>query len=230
MENAEDKQNDLWLKHVPNTHHCSWVTWNPSVVASHNSAVRKQNSPFMARKTEKLKTIFAVVLESLASNISAIIGEVQQPGYSSPCPGAWLSQAGMFGLCLSRDMRVIPGGSGQPCNQIYLGSHGQELVVLRSITVLFHHSENQIREWTPHYSQQMQAAEPTGSGLFHRNVVCLYLLLAKHKQQWNEKKTTCPIRKRQFLHVLQTAAGLLLGRILGQCSSGRCFNKSLNST
>lgn len=46
----------------------------------------------MARKTEKLKTIFAVVLESLASNISAIIGGYNSQASLHPVLGLGLAQ------------------------------------------------------------------------------------------------------------------------------------------
>lgn len=206
MENAEDKQSDLCLKHVPNTHHCSWVTWNPSVVASHNSAGKKQNPPFMARKTEKLKTISAVVLESLASNISAIIGGVQQPGFSSPCPGAWLGAAKLACSAYAWTMTCVWCQEAQVSPAAgYTQAHmGRWWLCWEASQYYF--TIVKIRSGNEHLTIHSKCGlqSPPKGGLFHRNAICLYLHLAKHKQQWNEKKTTCPIRKRQFLHVLQT--------------------------
>lgn len=121
----------------------------------------------------------------LATSVQLLVGTTARLLFTLSWGLAWRSQAGMFSLCMNHDVRVMPGGSGQPCSRVHPGSHGQVVVVLGSITVLFHHSKNQIREWTPHYSQQMWAAEPTKRWPFSQK--CRLPLFAFGKTQTTVK-------------------------------------------
>lgn len=63
----------------------------------------------------------------------------------------------------------------------------------------------------------------------HTNMIYLFAF-SKTQPLWNKKAPICPTRRNSScVCCKQTAASSLPGNISGQCSSGKCFSKSLNS-
>lgn len=71
---------------------------------------------------------------------------------------------------------------------------------------------------------------PKGA-LYHRNII-YFIGIQQNTATMKWQNANVPHKEKYSSCVCyqQTAAGLLLGKVSGKCSSGKCFNKSLNST
>lgn len=188
-----------------------------------------------------------MVLESLTSSIGAILGVNQQLCSSSAAcwgltgPGwhtqikhePWCVCSGGSGQALRRVTPALTGPCRRPAVLVVLGGHAGEPAM--------YHCHVGPREISP---LQQKSGQGTSTLLFTANVDCswdqrvafatetmCFICIQQNKTtvKWKntsmaqkEKCSSCPCYR-------QTAAGLLLGSVSGQCSSGKCFNKSLNS-
>lgn len=197
----------------------------------------------MALETEKQKTISAMVRRSLTSSIGAILGVKQQLCSSSPAswglarPGGhiqikyepWRTCHGgsvtpiLAGLCrLPAALVVLGDGTGE--HAVY-HCHGASSNISPLWVKI--RSEGQV----PYCSQWTWAAVGTkGWPLSQKhNLFCLH---SANTTTMKWKNTIMPHKEKysSCMGYKQTAAGLLLGKISEECSSGKYFNKSLNST